>query len=633
MKKYLLSFIFTSISLIGWSQQTNITWISPDHPSKLSEYYKYTSDKLTIKLNITNPQKRTIAHVEINGKDLKKYTKSNLVPLGKGYFEAEIVIPDNSIQSIVLVLKDHKGEVYQRSEPLLVYRGEIPKPTLYLLAFGPKPDNIDYTDKDAKDFDRAFSRQACGDSPLYDRVIRKNFVLEKANGWQILAEIKKTIALNTIKPNDVFILFASSHGYRIDKEFYIQGHDYTPLAREKTSVSSSELYEVLDPIHAKKIFFIDACKSGKEPNSTPLYKTSKETRLIGYNIMVSSDFNADSYYHEAWENGAFTEVMLEGLKGAADQKNEEEQTDELITTDELFDYLKTGVPELCKNTIENYDRMEQQHPQKIRNELGDVPLFKYDRFCTSFEVFYETIKLPEGKVIVGSLKGETGRTSDEYRDTIIINTPTYMGKYEVTNAEYCEFLNDDKTHLNNYRTWIKISSKYCKIEKIEKKRKTKKKRKTFSPEKGYENMPVVMVSWKGANSFAKWLSEKDCIYNYDLPTANEWEYAARGGPNRPYEIYAGTNNFKDFNTRDEIMPTGSYKRNFLIIHDMSTNVSEWCHNRYEQEPSRREIRGGNFKSTYKTARTAKRYYIFEDEYKEYLGFRLIQRPKKGKECE
>lgn len=621
MKKYLLSLIFIGIAIISWAQQTSIEWISPT-PIR-GEYHVHNDDKLTIKLNITNLPKGTQPYIKVNNKYPPNYAKSNVVPLSKGYFETQVDIPPNSAQSIVLVLKDRQGKIHHSSEPLFVSRGNIPKPDLYVLAFGPQPGGLQHSDNDAIDFDWAFSRQACGDSALYGKVIGKHFVDEEADAWKILAEINTVIALNTIKPNDVFILFMSSHGYRKNDEFYIQGDNYTLAASQKTSVSSSELFEKFDPIHAKKIFFIDACKSGEMPEDSLNFKTNKN-QLTGYTIITSSDFNSNSYEHEKWENGAFTEIMLNGLQGAADQENEAKEADEIITVYELFKHLKTGIPRLCKNTIKNYEKKEQQYPQKIMDELGNIPLFRYDKFCNSFAVFHETIKLPTGTVTIGSIKGEIGDNADETQHDFDINKLTYMGKYEVTNAEYCEFLNDNKNRRSSYPNWIKINSRHCKIHK---------KKDKYRPKNGYQDMPVVMVSWRGAVEFADWLSEKDCIYDYRLPTPDEWEYAARGGPRKPYQIYAGTNNYKDFNYRKKLTKVGMDKPNSLGIYNMSTNVSEWCDDEYKEEKSRREVRGGNFKSTFKSARTAKRQYLFADERKPNIGFRLLRTSEKGTECE
>lgn len=624
VKKYLLSLIFIGIAIISWSQQTRIEWISP---TPVDTAYSVHDDELTIKLNIINALKGTKPYIEINGNPPN--SKADPVPLsGSRYFEQTVYIPDNSLQSIVLTLKDGGGRTYHRSAPLIVSRGTEPPPILYLLAFGPKPGNMEYSDNDAIDLERAFSRQACGTSGIYADVVSDKFILEEADANKMLIGMENMIALNTIKPNDVVILFMSSHGGRKNGEFYIQGNDFDSRSEriaEKTSVSSSELFEVFDPVHAKKVFIIDACKSGESPKDSLIFKSDKN-QLTGYLIIASSDFNADSYWYHKGENGVFTEILLRGLKREA---NKATPQDDIITTDEIISYLKEEVPILC-HKVDSTKKV--QRPQIVMNELGNLPLFKYDKFCAPViggeEIFYEAVKLPQGTVTIGSSKDGKERLlrgEDEQQRDVTIDTPTAIGKYEVTNVEYCEFLNDSETNLNNLHKWINLKSSQCKI---------KREGTEFTTKHFYK--PVVMVSWEGAVKFSQWLSDKDCIYDYDLPTADEWEYAARGGPGKPYKIYPPYNNFDEFNQSKKIRDVGTYTPNSLGIHDMNTNVSEWCKNKYQGKGEKaKEVRGGNFNlpKPKNFCRTAKRHYLDYDVMKEDLGFRLIRTPKKDKDCE
>ena len=76
-----------------------------------------------------------------------------------------------------------------------------------------------------------------------------------------------------------------------------------------------------------------------------------------------------------------------------------------------------------------------------------------------------------------------------------------MGKYEVTNAEYASFLNENKIGSDG------IWNGWKDAELAE-----------WKPADGYCDCPVVNVSWYGAKAFA------DCVGGA-LPTEGQWEFA------------------------------------------------------------------------------------------------------------
>ena len=103
---------------------------------------------------------------------------------------------------------------------------------------------------------------------------------------------------------------------------------------------------------------------------------------------------------------------------------------------------------------------------------------------------------------------------------------------------------------------------------------------TFSAESGYENWPVVWVTWYGAKAFALY-------YGYDLPTEAEWEYAAQGGKQYKYGTDDGTINASKVNYREtEIkhpIDVGIYPPNPFGLYDMTGNVWEWCNDWYDPD--------------------------------------------------
>lgn len=163
----------------------------------------------------------------------------------------------------------------------------------------------------------------------------------------------------------------------------------------------------------------------------------------------------------------------------------------------------------------------------------------------------------------------------------------------------------------------------------------------FSIDSGFENHPVVMVSWFGAWWYAK-------FYGYRLPTEAEWTKAARGTDQRAYpwgdEIDEKTVNYihstkslkpvleteivrttpvglyngkkyKELHTRDNSSPYG--------IYDMAGNVWQWVADDHPRMHYK-FMRGGSF-SNYAHFVTTWARNSSHPEYCSFnLGFRCVR---------
>jgi formylglycine-generating enzyme required for sulfatase activity len=135
----------------------------------------------------------------------------------------------------------------------------------------------------------------------------------------------------------------------------------------------------------------------------------------------------------------------------------------------------------------------------------------------------------------------------------------------------------------------------------------------FSPQTGYENHPMTMVTWFGAWGYCGYFDER-------LPTEIEWEKAARGTDTRPFpwgdeimrenaNFYASRDPFESMNSYgSRTSPVGFYNgktyNGYVTLnsispfglYDMAGNVWQWTGDVYEGMHYR-FMRGGS-KDTY-----------------------------------
>jgi len=222
----------------------------------------------------------------------------------------------------------------------------------------------------------------------------------------------------------------------------------------------------------------------------------------------------------------------------------------------------------------------------------------------------EFVWIPPGCFQIGSPETEPGRNSDEGPVHEVCVDGFWMGKYEVTQAQ-----------------WEKVMGK--------------------NP-LGFSgaDRPVEHVLWNGAQEFIDNLNRYAGKEIYRLPTEAEWEYAARAGTQTAYSFgddpdllgeYAWYNN----NSSDQTHPVGQLKPNAWGLYDMHGNVWEWCQdwydkNYYSESPKEnpqgpmsglsRVYRGGGWGNSAVNCRAAIRSNAAPGVRRGLVGFRLVRKP-------
>ena len=314
----------------------------------------------------------------------------------------------------------------------------------------------------------------------------------------------------------------------------------------------------------------------------------------------------------------------------------------------------------CGHTTEVSDKVEHDFGEYIsNNDATFVADGTKTRTCTvcnyagtvTDEGSKLSVLIPAGTFQMGS---EKGYSYNKPVHQVTITKSFYMGKYEVTQAEY---------------------EKYCSY--------TGSK----SPSSDYgdgDNYPAYYVSWydalvycnkrsmaegltpcysiSGNTDPSKWgtvPTSTDSTWNavvcdwnangYRLPTEAEWEYAARAGDNTVDSLtYSGTsdvNKLGDYawyydSANDNAHEVGTKKVNAFGLYDMSGNVWEWCWNRFTNsydaeteggsDPTgassgdNRVYRGGSWDRNSVSCAVSYRYSSYPDYRYNILGFRVVR---------
>ena len=249
----------------------------------------------------------------------------------------------------------------------------------------------------------------------------------------------------------------------------------------------------------------------------------------------------------------------------------------------------------------------------------------------------EFVWIPGGCYLMGSPFSEAGPYSPEGPQHEVCVDSFWMGKTEVTNAQYRRY---KPAHDSGHYREISLNG---------------------------DNQPAVRVSWNDAQEYILWLN-RSTGKQFRLPTEAEWEFAARGGttqsrywgddPAKACE-YANVKDrtaqrqWPDWTTIHECSDryaaaahVGRFLPNSFGLHDMLGNAEELCADWYASDyyaesaldnptgPSsgaKRVARGGSWSYVPQYVRAASRNEMEPDDRggipsdPANLGFRLVTR--------
>lgn len=267
----------------------------------------------------------------------------------------------------------------------------------------------------------------------------------------------------------------------------------------------------------------------------------------------------------------------------------------------------------------------------------------------SNRIHIKTTTIPAGTFSMGCSATEKGCYENEARHQVTVSA-FKMSTHEITNAAFAKFLNDKgvgrdgRYAAGSYPTQTLICASSG-IQDWGLHYTTGK----WVPAAGYENHPVIFVTWHGAAEFATYAGGR-------LPTEAEWEYACRAGTTTPfstgyclsntqasydssYPYDTCTNTDTSTSAPKSPQAVGSYPPNRWGLYDMHGNVWEWCGDWYKSYGTAHQVdptgpaeatalaskvlRGGSWIFSAAYSRSARRDYRSPSGGGDDIGFRIV----------
>jgi formylglycine-generating enzyme required for sulfatase activity len=211
---------------------------------------------------------------------------------------------------------------------------------------------------------------------------------------------------------------------------------------------------------------------------------------------------------------------------------------------------------------------------------GEKEVQPYTDTLPGTDVTFDLVPIPGGKFSMGSPETEAGRKPDEGPQREVEIAPFWMGKHEVTWAEFELFM---------YPAEEKKARDLKQLDPLLNKITDAVTRPTqpyveMSFGMGKEGYPAISMTQHSANKFCQWLSAKTGHF-YRLPTEAEWEYACRAGTTTAYSwgddaSKAGEYAWHGKNSDFKYQKVGKKKPNPWGLFDMHGNVLEWTLDQY-----------------------------------------------------
>jgi hypothetical protein len=467
--------------------------------------------------------------------------------------------------------------------------------------------------------------------------------------------------VRAVRKGDIVLLAFSGHGQEIfsadgkSKETFFAPIDGKPLVAD-TLINLREVFEALSAAGSKNLILADMCREISDANKSKGIDTVNLKMPTNSAIFFGCESSKQSFVNEAKKHSLFTYAVLETLRSARAEGRELTWTELVVDVEKRFRSAEfkglmgpnsTQTPVERRVDLATPILLEATAPPPVKKPApkpidttskttsAPPPLQKDDKSATVAKPGeVRTLKLADsvtlefcwippvakGQTRLGSPTSDINRFPNEIEHAYDGTDGFWLGRTELTQEQWQSIMANNPSEFSKTGAQAALLNNFISTRQF----------------------PVENVSWNDCQASLSTLNKKNLptpfgkAGRFVLPSADDWEYACRGGSATPYhwgdeirpKLHANCAYLKGeggLGRTDSVGTCAKHAPHPWNLADMSGNVWEWCDTPFDKD--KRIACGGAYNTPMRFCRSAVRAGYAPATKSPSIGVRLCFKPQ------